>query len=437
MKGMDSIIGYADIKRELRQIIDILKNKEAYDKLGVSTPHGLLLHGDPGVGKTLMASAVMEECGRTAFVCRKDRPKEEFLKHIKETFEKAAANAPSVVFLDDMDKFASDEVSRQNAEEYVTVQSCIDEVKEKEVFVLATVNNIRNLPESLRRAGRFDRTIKVNVPRGRDAEQIIAHYLKNKKCAEDIDIKTIARILDGESCAKLETLINEAGLYAGYSRAETITMERMIEAFIRTELGTSVWLNGSDDEGTPAKPNGADEVCTQIAYHEAGHVVVSEVLCPQSVTLVCLYAKGGDKGGFTKYYNNREKSPMDCDKSRVVGTLAGMAAIEQKFGGFDAGNGRDLDEAFFEMLHLVGDNCICGLHLHANAHTSNSERLMEEIDQVVSAEIERYYHKAKEILAKNRDFFEKIAASLIEKSVLTMADIGRIKESCVIVPVAL
>ena len=166
MKAMDKIIGYSSIKRELRQISDTLKNREAYDKLGVSSPRGLLLYGDPGVGKSLMAAAIIEESGRQAYTCRKDKPNGDFVKYIKETFDKAAENAPSIVFLDDMDKFTNGDERHPDAEEYVTVQSCIDEVKGKEVFVLATVNNIRNLPRSLRRAGRFDRTIEVEAPRG-------------------------------------------------------------------------------------------------------------------------------------------------------------------------------------------------------------------------------------------------------------------------------
>ena len=169
MKAMDKIIGYSSIKRELRQISDTLKNREAYDKLGVSSPRGLLLYGEPGVGKSLMAAAIIEESGRPAYICRKDKPNGDFVKYIKETFDKAAENAPSIVFLDDMDKFTNGDERHPDAEEYVTVQSCIDEVRGKEVFVLATVNNIRNLPRSLRRAGRFDRTIEVEAPRGRDA----------------------------------------------------------------------------------------------------------------------------------------------------------------------------------------------------------------------------------------------------------------------------
>ena len=145
MKAIDKIIGYSGIKDELRQISDILKNSEAYKKLGVSAPRGLLLYGEPGVGKSLMSSAVIEESGRKTFTCRKDKPNGDFVKHIKDTFDKAAENAPSIVYLDDMDKFTNGDERHPDAEEYVTVQSCIDEVKGKDVFVLATVNNIHNL----------------------------------------------------------------------------------------------------------------------------------------------------------------------------------------------------------------------------------------------------------------------------------------------------
>ena len=143
MSKFDMIIGYNAVKKELKQIADTLKNREYYEKLGVSAPRGLLLHGEPGVGKSLMAAAIIEASGRKAFICRKDQPNGDFVKHIKETFDKAMAEAPSIVLLDDMDKFANGDEDHPDAEEYVTVQSCIDEAKHKEVFVLATVNNMR------------------------------------------------------------------------------------------------------------------------------------------------------------------------------------------------------------------------------------------------------------------------------------------------------
>lgn len=123
MSKFDKIIGYSAVKKELKQIADTLKNREVYAKLGVSSPRGLLLYGEPGVGKSLMASAVIEESGRKAFVCRKDQPNGDFVKVIKATFEKAIENAPSIVLLDDMDKFANGDERHPDAEEYVTVQS--------------------------------------------------------------------------------------------------------------------------------------------------------------------------------------------------------------------------------------------------------------------------------------------------------------------------
>ena len=304
MNAFDKIIGYSSIKKELKQISDTLKNREAYDKLGVSAPRGLLLYGEPGVGKSLMASAVIKESGRKVFCCRKDSPNGDFIKKIKATFDKAVQNAPSIVYLDDMDKFTNGDERHPDAEEYVTVQSCIDETKDKQVFVLATVNNIRCLPRSLRRAGRFDRTIEVNAPHGEDAVKIITHYLKSKSFVDDIDPTVIAKIMDGRSCAELETVINEAGLYAGHERAKVITMEHFLKACMRT-----VFQAFPDDEDDLADEpddfycglSDPNHVVSQIVYHEAGHAVISEVLCPESVTLVSAYNAARKRGGFTSY----------------------------------------------------------------------------------------------------------------------------------------
>ena len=435
MKAIDKIIGYAGIKGELMQISDTLKNNEVYKKLGVSAPRGLLLFGAPGVGKSLMASAVIEESGRKTFTCRKDKPNGDFVKHIKDTFDKAAENAPSIVYLDDMDKFTNGDERHPDAEEYVTVQSCIDEVKGKDVFVLATVNNIRNLPNSLYRAGRFDRTIEVEAPHGKDAEKIIEHYLKSKKFVDSVDHKTIARIMDGRSCAELETVINEAGLYAGYERAEYITMDHFMEACMRTIFNVAASSDDDCDEDYYSSLDCGNSFA-HIIWHEAGHAVVSEVLCPESITIVSAHSRAGNPGGFTAYYNERNTTPLYWTKSRIVGSLGGMAAIEQKFGFFDAGNSRDLDQAFEGAKDLVVSNCVCGLHLHKNMY-EDSQHLWSAQEQAVSAEVEKYYRKAKEILSANSEFLNKVAEALEKKKLLVMADIKAIKETCTIVPVAL
>ena len=436
MSKFDMIIGYAAVKKELRQIADTLKNREVYEKLGVSAPRGLLLHGEPGVGKSLMASAIIEESGRKAFICRKDQPNGDFVKVIKATFDKAIESAPSIVYLDDMDKFANGDERHPDAEEYVTVQSCIDAAKGKEVFVLATVNNMRCLPSSLRRAGRFDRVMRIENPRGNDALNIISHYLKSKKVVDNLDAKIIARIMDGSSCAELETVINEAGLCAGYERAESITMDHFIEACMRTVFHVPARVKDGEEEETGMCLSDFDNVYSQIIYHEAGHAVVSEVLCPESVTLVSAYKRGGGRGGFTDYYNDQSHTPLHWIKSRIIGSLSGIAAVEQRYGIVDMGGERDIDQAFDMTKELLTNKCINGFRLHANGY-DDTERLKSEQEKATSEEVERFYQKAIEIIAHNREFLEKIAIALAEKKLLTAADVQRIKSECKIYQVAI
>lgn len=430
MNAFDRIIGYSSIKRELMQISDTLKDTEAYERLGVSAPRGLMLCGEPGVGKSLMAGALIEDSGRRVFTCRKDKPNGDFVKEIKKVFDSAAENAPSIVYLDDMDKFSNGDDDHPDAEEYVTVQSCIDETKDKQVFVLATVNNICCLPRSLRRAGRFDRIIRVEVPEGDDAIGIITHYIKNKKFADDIDALEVARIASGRSCAELETVINQAGINAGYERSDTITMKHFIDACMKTIFETEISDGEGGEDGEPA------EDTLHIAYHEAGHAVISEVLHPGSVTLVAMHCSGSERSGFTHYYDMNRTSTLYTVQSRIIGSLGGAAAVEQKFGILDCGCGSDIDSAFRGAWDLVTNLCNCGFRLHSGG-LKDSDRLRAEQEQAAADEVERYFRKAREILSLNRGLLERIASELARRSLLTSADIRQLKSECGIVPVVL
>ncbi len=421
MNEFDKIIGYETIKQELMQISDVLKNNEAYAKLGVKPPCGLLLYGEPGVGKSLMASALIEASGRKAFTCRKDKPDGEFINQITATFEAAKAEAPSIVFLDDMDKFANGDEDHPDAEEYVTVQSCIDDCKGTDIFVLATVNNMRSLPRSLRRVGRFDRTIEVENPSGKDAEKIIAHYISGKKFVGNIDARTIARLMNGRSCAELETVINEAGVYAGYERSSEITMDHFMKAILHTVFDVP---NGQLTAFSSEKNDNPE--LGRIAYHEAGHAVIGEVLDPGSITLVSAYAREWERGGFTHCWKAEDVRPLERAERDIIQALGGAAATEQLFGSFDAGCARDLDQAFNVVWNLVTNNCTCGFHLHCNGR--DSEELKAKQEQAVAAEVERYYRKAKDILAQNKDLLEGIAQGLLQKGVLTAVDIAEIRK---------
>lgn len=431
MNAFDRIIGYPQIKEELQQISDTLKNREVYTRMGLSTPRGLLLWGQPGVGKTLMASAVIEDSGLKAYTCRKDCPDGDFILAIRKVFEEAAENAPSIVFLDDLDKFSNSNEERRDTEEYVTVQSCIDALKGKEVFVLATANEIGRLPRSLRRAGRFSRRIRVFAPEGKDAASIITYYLSKNKLTNDIDCKAITSILSGHSCAELETVINQAGLYAGFERANAITMKHFLAAYLRTIIDVP-----SAFPGEAADENGVNESLRQVIYHEAGHAVVSEVLRPQSVSLLFVCQHYSELRGYTNYDINDCSSVVFSSESHIIIGLGGRAAVEQKLGVTDMGCAEDLCSVFNRVRDLVTEQCVCGLALH-EAEPDESEHLRSHQEQAVAAEVERYYRKAREILAENSDFLEKLADALAKKRILTAEDIQRIKSQCTVVPVAI
>ena len=416
MKAFEKIIGYEDVKAELYRICDLMKNPDKYRRLGVATPRGLLLSGDPGVGKTMMAKAVIAESGRKDITVRKDKPNGDFVNLIRDTFEKAKKNVPSIVFLDDMDKFANEDTEHRDAEEYVTVQACIDECKDFEVFVIATVNCKYNLPDSLLRAGRFDKCIEVLPPEGEDAVKIIDYYLRQKKCLGDIDARVIAKLMSGNSCAELETVINEAGIYAAYADREFIEQEDIIKACMRLMFDAPESCEGL-----------TDEVAEALAVHEAGHITVAEILDPGSVNLVSICRHSGGSEGITSVSKPAgylfSKELMEHE---VIRLLAGKAATEIILGVTDVGCNSDLNHAFRLVAKFVDD--LCALGFDSFGFREESDYMRETRDRRVANELEKYYQEAKRMIVENRRLFEHFKKYLLAKKTLTYSDIEMIRE---------
>lgn len=418
MSAFDKVIGYEDIKTELKRFCDVLKNPEKYEKVGVKAPAGILLYGDPGLGKTLMAQCFIKESGRKTFTIRKDKPDGDFVNLIRETFDKAKAEAPCIVFLDDMDKYANEDELHKDAEEYIAVQTQIDECKGLEVFVLATVNERWNLPDSLVRAGRFDKVIELRNPCGEDAIKIIAHFLEGKEVVGDVNAEEIARLIEGHSCAELEGVINEAGIYAGYEGREKIAQEDIIKASMRLLFDAPECMS----ERNPV-------YLEHVAVHEAGHAVVAEILNPGSVNLVSVCKFHGFAAGITTYRREEELGFLkEYMEHRVISVLGGKAATEIVYGISDTGCNSDMHEAFNLVAEFV-DN-ICSFGFSAFEGNNSSGYLLEMKDRMIAMEMERYYQIAKKLLIVNREFLDTIKSELVEKHTLTCKDVAIIREKC-------
>ena len=426
MSAFDKIIGYQTIKEELLQICDMIHNREIYENLGAKLPQGILLYGDPGLGKSLMAKSFITESGLPAYIVRRDKGSDDFIGKITDTFEKAKKNAPAIVLLDDMDKFANEDDRHIDAEEYVAVQAGIDEVKGCNVFVFATVNEIRKLPRSLIRSGRFDRKIEVNSPTDRDAEEIIKYYLAEKKVSDNVNMDDLVKMVSYGSCAELETILNEAAIGAAYARKEKIEMDDLVKSVLRMQYD-------APDNFTKK----SSDALKEIALHEAGHLVVSEILTPGSVGLASLRTAGRDStGGFI-----HRCMPVTRRAHHILISLAGKAAVELYYSGVCAsGCQSDIRKAADNIRDAISESGTGGFGMIDVANhrfPESSESFNSRNESVVHAELERYMFKAREILIKNRDFLEKAAQMLSEKETLLYSDIRKLRESIKIKEVVL
>ena len=425
MSAFDKVIGYETIKSELLQICDMIHNREIYEELGAKLPQGILLYGDPGLGKTLMAKSFIEESGLNAYIVRRNKGNDDFIGDITDTFQKAKEKAPCIIFLDDMDKFANEDSNHRDAEEYVAVQSGIDEVKNCDVFVLATANEIWKLPNSLVRSGRFDRKIEVQCPTDKDANEIIAHYLSNKKVSESVNMDDLSKMISYSSCAELETILNEAAINAAYERKHSIEMNDLVKSVLRMQY---------DSPDNYTKTSAED--MRKTALHEAGHLVVSEVLCPGSVGLASLRSTGRNStGGFI--HRCKEISQKH---HHVLISLAGKAAVELYY--LDScANGchNDIDRAFNIIRDDISEDAALGfgmIDVSTDRFPATTENYKARNEAVTHAELERYMLKTRNILLKNKDFLEKATEALIEKETLLYSDIKALRDDVTIIEVA-
>jgi len=415
-KDFKDVIGYENVKEELYHIIDYLENRKKYDDLGVTMPAGLLLWGEAGVGKTTMCNSFIKSCSdRKTYVIRKDIPNGDFVKYIKEVFTNAKKDAPSIVFLDDFDKFANDDEGHKNSQEFVTLQTCIDGAKGSDVFVLATANSIRNIPSSLLREGRFDKVIEIINPIGEDAIKIVDHYLKKKKNVEGIDANEVGRILSGYSCAALEKIINEAGLMAGFEGSEKILKKHIINSIIKT-------MFSGPRRRRPGGKNSAERVCT----HEVGHLLVQEVLNPGSVNFISISSNCSTIGGMVAV-KPAEVITRKTIEERIITSLGGKAALEVVMNDTDIGCNQDLHDAFDSAIRLVDDIGADGFH-HWQQQEYISDGMMAKREQAMESIVNESYRKAKTIIFENRKLFDAIYKEVLKKETLTFVDIKEIRE---------
>ena len=413
-----NIIGYDNVKKTLERVIDVLNNKNKYEELGCVIPHGLFLYGKPGLGKSTFAFDILDNVNRKSYIIRKNKSDGDFINHMNKIFDDAKKNQPSIILLDDIDKFSEDD-DKDNNEEFVAVQSLIDDIKNLDIFVIATANNNRCLPDSLLRSGRFDIKIKIDYPTEKDSFKIMKYYLRNKKLDDNVNIKNISCILNNFSCADLEKVCNQAGLYAGFLNKKKIGMEELLRASLELEYNTTIESNNDDDK-----------YALDVAYHEAGHALVGSILEPKSVSFITTIRTDSNTKGITKYHSNEYYyDDIKYMENRVISLLAGKASIDIVYNKCDVGANSDLRRAYDIVSRFVDNYCMFDFNSWIRDTIEQSERVKESKDNKVNELITKYYNKSRELLINNRDKLDRLAITLKDKKILFQDEIEDIINS--------
>ena len=422
MHTFEEIVGYESHKKELRTVCDILRYPGKYKKLGVRTPHALMIYGEPGHGKTLMAKALIDESGRKCFCCGKSMKTNDFCGAIRETFELAAADAPSVVFFDDIDKFAEDNLREDcNKEEFATIQACLEEYVGRDLFVIATANDLSKLPESIMRPGRFGKKMYVGPPSQADFLEISGRLLRGIKTEEEDLPGFVTRLIGGRSPALLEEVMNEAGIRAVFRGDGTVTKDDIAGAALDVVYGIREDCFEEETERT-------QYMRRLKAYHEAGHAVAAMALGRPVAILTA--AGSGRTGGVTMLSCPQEISQSFKDvESAVLVLLGGRAAVETVMGEKECGAASDFARAAELLRECCEKRLMFGFEYGYDLDSwdsRGSDRRKDEVNSKIYSILEGYFKEACGIIEKNRELTNAIAGELVDRTYLTYEDTDRI-----------
>ncbi len=441
----DDVAGVDEEKEELEEIVEFLKTPKKFTDMGARIPKGVLLVGQPGTGKTLLAKAVAGEAGVPFFSISGSEFVEMFVgvgaSRVRDLFEQAKKNAPSIIFIDEIDA-----VGRQRGaglggghdEREQTLNQLLVEMDgfgtNEGVIVLAATNRPDVLDKALLRPGRFDRQIVVSAPDVKAREQILEVHSRKKKLAEDVDLKTIARNTSGFAGADLENVLNEAALLAARRNLQSIGMKEIEDAMVKVTMGP--------EKKTRVRSEKENKL---VAYHEAGHAVVSRYLPTQDKVHQISIVPRGMAGGYTMYRPTEDKSFVSKTEmeENIVSLLGGRVAEKLILDDISTGASNDIERATqiskamvtkYGMSDRVGtitfgadqEEVFLGRDL---AHAKDySEETAAIIDEEVKKIIDAGYERATKILSEHIDKLHAVAKVLMEKEKIDGDEFDKIFE---------
>ena len=441
IRGENPTVTFADVagieeaKEELQEVVEFLKNPAKFTALGARIPKGILLVGSPGTGKTLLAKAVSGEAGVPFFFISGSDFVEMFVgvgaSRVRDLFEQARKNSPCIIFIDEIDAVGRQRgagLGGSHDEREQTLNQMLVEMDgfgtDSSVIVMAATNRPDILDPALLRPGRFDRRVVIDRPDVRGREQILRIHAKGKPMEDDVDYQKLARGTVGMVGADLENLVNEAAIVAARRGKKTIGNAELEEAFEKVLMGPEKRSNHITDSEKSI-----------IAYHEAGHAVVMNVL-PECDPVHRITIIGrGSAGGYTMNLPAEDRV-LNSKKqllAQIVSLMGGRAAEELKFDDITSGASNDIERASQlarTMVTQLGMSKLGPLAYgkkdemvflgrEISEQRNYSETVAEKIGAEVDSIVLEAYNKAKSILTEYGEQLTAVANALIERETLT------------------
>ncbi len=434
------VAGCDEAKYELQEVVDFLKNPTRYTVLGAKIPKGILLIGPPGTGKTLLGRAVAGEAGVPFFSLSGSEFVEMFVgvgaARVRDLFEQAKAQAPCIVFIDELDAIGRERgvhLGPVNNEREQTLNQLLVEMDGFQanagVILLAATNRPEILDRALLRPGRFDRQVVVDAPDMEGRWAILKVHARGKPLAATTDLRKIAQGTPGLSGADLANALNEAALIAARRKNEEITQKDLEEAVEKVLAGPERKSRRLDEQEK-----------RRVAYHEVGHALVATFSKHADlVHKISIIPRGRAALGYTLQLPEAEQFLLTRSELlvRIRGMLGGRAAEEVIFNEVSTGSENDLDHATILAQHMV---CLYGMSdsvglihcvqrpdlftpraLDGVGHRDCSPETADLIDREVKRLLETAYQEAKSLLLEHREQLETVAAALFERETLDRA----------------
>jgi cell division protease FtsH len=414
------VAGVDEVRAELQEVVDFLRNPGQFERLGARVPKGILLHGPPGTGKTLLARAAATESGATFFAASASSFIEMFAglgaARIRRLFNDARKKAPAIIFIDELDAVGTARSGHSlNREQDQTLNQLLVELDgfggEDQVVVMGASNRLDQLDAALLRPGRFDRQVLVGPPDLSSREAILRVHTRDKPLATDVDLPMVARQTAGLTGAELANIANEAAIFAGREDAKYVAHEHFEAAMERIVAGLQKRRVVTEKEKRV------------LAFHEAGHALMSylmgELMPLQKVSIV----SRGDALGYAYYVPNEDRYVRTkeelIDSMKI--TLAGRAAEHVVFGRISTGAADDLEKVTTLARSMVFEY---GMSETVTSRTMRADNyaLSEETkrlrDQEQALLTDGSFKDAVRLLTKHRASLDRVASALLQKETL-------------------